>query len=119
MTNKSQLEIAESIASLLDDRFRIFGIKVGLDPLLDLIPGIGDVISTGIAAFIILVALNHEAPLSLVLRMAFNWFLDFIIGLIPVLGAVGTVFFRSNRMNIRLLNEFLHSENKEPVKTAW
>jgi hypothetical protein len=92
---------------LLDDLFRvpILGWRFGLDPLLGLIPGIGDT-STSLASFYILIsAVRHGVPKITLLRMAMNFGFDYLIGSVPVVGDVADVFWKSNQKNIALLRK--------------
>lgn len=107
------LVFATKLANLLDNRFEILGIKFGLDPILDLIPGVGDVVATVLGCYIIFIAYGLKLPKYTVNKMIVNVIIDFVIGLIPVLGAVGTVFYRSNQMNIKLIEDYLKNTNIE------
>lgn len=107
MTDEFHLDNAKRLAHLLDTRFEISGIRIGIDPLLDLIPGIGDVIATGMALYIVYVALKFRLPAAKIARMLLNVFLDTLLDAIPVIGNIGTIFFRSNRMNIHILENHL------------
>lgn len=114
MTDEFHLENAKRIAHLLDSRFDVLGVKVGIDPLLDMVPVIGDVAATGLALYIIYVAFKFKLPKMHIARMLVNVFLDTILDAIPVIGNIGTIFFRSNRMNIHILEEYLISQGYEP-----
>ena len=110
MSKEFHLLLAKKLAALLDDRFEIFGIKFGLDPVLDLIPGIGDILATVIGIYIIYVAALFRLPQRKINRMIINMILDFVIGLVPFLGPIGTIFFRSNRMNIQILEDHMRAD---------
>ena len=93
------------LASLLDDVFQIpgTGIRFGLDPLLGLVPGIGDLL-TGAASFLIVFsAWQRQIPKVTVARMVANVAIDTLIGAVPLLGDVFDVVWKSNRKNINLL----------------
>ena len=72
------LENATLLVDLLDDRFKIFGFKFGIDPLLGLVPGWGDFVSFLISLYLVWVALKLKLPGRKILRMLFNLSLDFI-----------------------------------------
>lgn len=107
------LQIAEAWANLLDSQFHIGPIKFGLDPLLDLIPGAGDVAGVLLSLYLIWLAYKMHLPARKIVRMLFNIGLDFLIGLVPFLGAIGDVFYKANLQNVRILKQFttqsLHS----------
>jgi uncharacterized protein DUF4112 len=99
----------ESIANLLDSRWRIpgTGIRFGADALLTLLPGLGPVVSTAISGYLIWEARRLGVSTGTVLRMIGNVGLDGLISAVPVAGAVGDVFFRANRRNMALLRRHL------------
>ena len=92
-------------ADLLDSRFRVPGtnVRFGIDPVLSLIPGIGDLASPAFALVVIAHALQLRVPHVVVARMAFNALADALIGAVPVVGTVGDVFWRANIANLALL----------------
>ena len=101
---------AKKLATILDDQFEFLGIKFGLDPILDLIPGLGDVLAVGIGLYIVWVGYKMKLPPRLVRRMIFNAVLDFLIGLVPIAGNIGTIFFRSNRMNVKIIEDYRRND---------
>lgn len=98
-----------ALARLLDESLRIPGtrIRFGLDPVLGLVPGLGDVISTGLAMLIVLDAARLGAPPALLTRMVGNILVDAVIGTIPGAGDVVDVFSRVNTRNLVLLDRHL------------
>ena len=72
MSNKDHLRAARILTKVLDDQFKLFGIRIGFDPVLDLIPVFGSV-----------------------------------IGAVPVVGWIGDIFYKSNRMNMDILKKSL------------
>lgn len=98
---------AEHLGWLLDDLFRvpILGWRFGLDPLLGLIPGIGDT-STALASFYILIsAVRHGVPKITLLRMAMNIGFDYLLGSLPFVGDIADVWWKSNQKNLALLRK--------------
>jgi hypothetical protein len=95
----------EFLARILDDVFQIPGtnIRFGLDPLIGLIPGVGDVISATLSSYMIWRAHKLGASRLTLLRMAGNVAVDTVLGAIPVLGDIFDVQFRANRRNLDLL----------------
>src|SRR5512142_1419051 len=99
------------LASLLDDVFQIpgTGIRFGLDPLLGLVPGLGDLL-TGAASFLIIFsAWQRQLPRVTVARMVANVAIDTLVGSIPIFGDAFDVAWKSNRKNVNLLQR--HSLN--------
>src|SRR5437016_452252 len=98
-------ENLEHLATLLDDIFRLPGtqIRFGLDAIVGLVPAVGDVL-TGLASFLIVFAAwRRRLPRVTIARMVANIAIDTIIGTIPVAGDAFDVFWKANRMNMRLL----------------
>ena len=109
-------ENLNQLARVLDDIFTIpgTGIRFGLDAIIGLIPGIGDLI-TGIASFLIIFsAWQRGLPRVTLARMVANVAIDTLIGSMPVLGDIFDVAWKSNRKNYNLL---LRAEQL-PVRNA-
>ena len=99
----------EGLASLMDDRFRLPGtnIRFGLDALIGLIPGVGDVITSAVTLYIISRAWSVGVPFHVKLQMIANLGADLLIGAIPFVGDLFDVAWRANRKNLRLLLKHL------------
>ena len=110
-------QLAQGLATLLDASLRIPGTKItiGLDPLLGLIPGVGDLISNAIGSTLLLLATKAGVPRIVILRMSLNIFFNTSIGAIPVLGDIFSVWFKSNVKNARLLHQ--HCQSTAPIAT--
>jgi hypothetical protein len=93
---------------LMDEAVGIPGTKFrfGLDPLLSLVPGIGDVISALLSAWIVAGALRHRVPMRKICLMVFNILLDMTVGEIPILGNLFDVVFEENVINMRILMQY-------------
>jgi len=94
-----------SWAELLDSKFRIPGtqIRFGIDPILSLIPGLGDLASPVFAVLLIVQGVRQRVPRVVLVRMAVNALVDALIGAVPIAGNVGDIFWRANTMNLALL----------------
>ena len=123
-TNRKQsrdLSLARFIADLLDQRFTIPGtsIRIGLDPLLGLIPGVGDAIANLAGSAILLIAAQYRLPKVVLLRMAVNVAINAIIGAIPIFGDVFSIWFRSNARNAQLLERHVAAPGRRPSSGDW
>jgi hypothetical protein len=100
-----RLRWVERTAHLLDSQFRLPGtrFRFGLDPLLGLVPIVGDLSTTVVSVALLLTMLRHGASGAVVVRMALNILLDTVIGAIPILGSVFDFTFKSNERNVALL----------------
>src|SRR5688500_11273758 len=98
------MESVERMAKLLDSKFSIPGtkIKFGLDPILSLMPLLGDLITLVISSMLIYTMHNQGASRKVVVKMMLNAGLDTLIGAVPLVGTVFDVFYRSNERNIKL-----------------
>jgi hypothetical protein len=107
----------DAMERLLERMFVIPGINrpVGLDVILDLIPGIGDIAAAALGAYIVWEAKNLGMSKWQIGRMAGNVGFDFLLGLIPWIGAVPDFFFRSNTRNLRIIKRHL---DKHHANTA-
>jgi hypothetical protein len=98
----------EALGSLLDSRFRLpGGFRFGLDPLIGLVPGVGDGISAIVSLYIVLEAYRLGASRGALARMLLNVGLDLGVGIIPIIGDVADFAFKSNRRNLDLLRRHL------------
>lgn len=99
----------EAMEHLLEGMVRIPGLrrKIGLDVLLDFVPGIGPTVAAGMGAYLAWEARNLGMPKRTIARMAGNIGVDWALGMIPFVGAVPDFFFRSNTRNLRLIRRYL------------
>ncbi|MEN3977179.1 DUF4112 domain-containing protein [Emcibacter sp. SYSU 3D8] len=97
------------LARLMDNAFVIpgTGIGVGADALLNIVPGAGTLLATGVSAYLVWEARQLGAPRMLLAKMAGNVGLDAVISMVPLVGWVGDVFFRANVRNVKLLQDHL------------
>jgi hypothetical protein len=99
----------------MDDLVRIPGTKqgVGLDALIGLVPGIGDLVGSGISGAIMYDAVRARVPIPVLARMAWNLVLDALLGLVPMAGDLVDVAHRANLRNYRLLEKAV-AANPDP-----
>jgi len=112
----------EAMEQLLERLIVIPGINkpVGLDVILDLVPVVGDVAAAALGAYIVWEAKNLGMSKTQIARMAGNVGFDWLLGLIPWVGAVPDFFFRSNTRNLRIIRKHLdkHHANTATVDVA-
>ena len=99
----------EAMEKLLERMFIIPGTKqaVGLDVILDLIPGVGDIAGAALGAYIVWEARNLGMSKWQLTRMSGNVGFDFLLGQIPWVGAIPDFFFRSNTRNLKMIRRHL------------
>jgi hypothetical protein len=105
----------EAMEKLLERLFIIPGINrpIGLDVILDLIPGVGDIAAAALGAYIVWEAKNLGMSKWQMARMAGNVGFDFLLGLIPWVGAIPDFFFRSNTINLKMIKRHLDKHHPE------
>ena len=99
--------LAERLAWLMDRSIRLGPFTFGLDGILGLIPGIGDVASGGASALIVFRAIRNGVPKGTVLRMLVNIGIDASVGAIPVLGDLFDFAYKANTKNYQLYQSAL------------
>ena len=106
---RRRLERLRRIATLLDNAIPIPGTtyRVGLDPILGLVPGVGDAIGAAMAGYILLEAVRFGAPRSVLVRMLLNIGVDTAVGAVPGLGDLFDFVWKADAKNIALLHEHL------------
>lgn len=107
----------EAMEQLLERSLRIPGTKqtIGLDVILDLIPIGGDVIAALMGLYMVWEAQNLKMPMSATVRMLGNVGFDFLLGLIPWVGAIPDFFFRSNSRNLKIIKRHLDKHHPSTV----
>lgn len=95
----------EVLSQLMDNQFRIpvLGWRFGMNAIIDLIPGIGDVSTTIIALYVLVSAVRYRVPKITLLRMGLNIAIYFVGGLVPLVGDVFAIWWKPNIRNIDLL----------------
>ncbi|SHH78044.1 DUF4112 domain-containing protein [Marivita hallyeonensis] len=95
----------QTLARRLDSQFRIPGtrIRFGWDSVLGLVPGLGDLITVGPAALMIVEAYRLGVRKRTLIRMGANAAADFVLGGVPVIGDAFDLFFKANRRNLALV----------------
>lgn len=108
---KNHLHTARTITKLLDNNFEFLGFKFGLDPLIGLIPGIGELITAALSLYLVWIGWQAKISTSTIIRMVLNVVLDFALGIIPIVGDITDFFYKSNTLNLKLLEQALnHNE---------
>jgi hypothetical protein len=108
------------LSRLMDTSLRIpgTGFRIGLDPIIGLIPGAGDIISTGFSAYIIFLAARFNIPPKDLYQMIFNISLEAVVGTVPLVGDIFDAFYKSNIRNLAILEKHLTVVEPELEKVA-
>jgi hypothetical protein len=95
-----------TVAHLLDDLVAVPGTRsrIGLDPIIGLVPFLGDAVTSLVAAWIVIEAARFRLPGVVLARMVINAVVDFVVGLVPLLGDLFDVAFKANTRNLELFH---------------
>jgi hypothetical protein len=106
---QKRVQRVRQLAKLLDEAILIPGTnkRIGLDPIIGLIPGGGDTLTMLMSAYIVVEAALLGLPASTLLRMVGNIVIDAFAGTIPVLGDLFDVVSKANTRNLKLLDAHL------------
>ena len=98
----------ERLAWLLDSAFVVPGtrFRVGLDALIGLVPGVGDLVGAALSAYIVAAAARRGLPRSVLLRMALNVGLEALVGIVPIVGDLFDAAWKANQRNVALLRQY-------------
>jgi hypothetical protein len=102
-------EHLERLAWILDSAIRVPGTnyRIGIDGLIGLLPGFGDLVGALLSSYIIAGAAQLGVPSVVLIRMALNIAIESIVGVVPVLGDVFDFAWKANRRNVDLLNHYM------------
>ncbi len=109
------------LSRLMDTSLRVpgTGFRIGLDPIIGLIPGAGDLISTAFSAYIIFLATRFGIPRQDLTEMIFNVALESVVGTVPLVGDLFDAFYKSNIRNLAILEKHLTAVEPEFSKVAF
>ena len=117
---EARLVVLRHLSRLLDSAFEIpgTGYRIGLDPIIGLLPGLGDLVSPLFAVFMLWHSRDLRLPRIVQLRMLFNVAIDAIIGAVPVVGDAFDIAWKANDMNRALLERHAYEE-RPPAPGDW
>ena len=97
------------MARALDSAVRVPGtnIRFGLDALLGLVPGLGDVAGAAMGSYLVMLGSRLGAPKPVLARMVLNVALDTLAGVVPVAGDLFDVAWKANSRNMALLERYI------------
>jgi hypothetical protein len=96
----------------MDSSIQIGPWSIGLDPLLGLLPGLGDLLGAAISLLIVMRAIAAGVPRVAVARMMTNLAVDTLVGAIPVVGDVFDFAYKANMKNLRIYEETLYQGHR-------
>jgi uncharacterized protein DUF4112 len=111
----SRIRRVRTLGKLLDNSISIPGTswKIGLDPIIGLIPGVGDLVGAMLSGYIILESARAQVPTLTLMRMFVNVGIDTLVGAVPALGDVFDAAWKANTKNVALLETHLLTRQVE------
>jgi len=108
VVSNPSLKHLQSLAKLMDSKFTIPGtqIEFGLDALVGLIPGAGDLSTFAVSGYMVVIMAKNGAGGFVLARMIINILLDALIGAIPLLGDIFDIAFKANNRNMKLMDQY-------------
>jgi hypothetical protein len=113
-------QLLKILAAWLDNVFIVPGtnLRFGLDPIIGLIPVVGDLATTVISLYIIAAAAQMQVPKSTLARMGLNIVIDSVVGAIPFVGNIFDFAWKSNALNVQLLERHANATPSEQKKQS-
>ena len=108
---EADLRHARVLAKLLDAQFSVAGFRFGLDALIGLVPGMGDVVTSAVALYPVYLLRKHKLPQRYGRKMLINVAIDFAGGAVPILGDLFDAYFKANLKNLALLERAVAESN--------
>ena len=115
--NDQTIEALQALSRLMDRAFTLPGtnIKVGLDSIIGLLPGIGDTITVAISGYIYTFAKKAGVPLHLRIKMLWNIFIDWLIGIVPLIGDIFDVGWKANTKNVDIITRYYQKKKDADI----
>jgi hypothetical protein len=107
--HRARADRVRALSRVLDSAVRVPGtnLRFGLDAIVGLIPGVGDVVGAAASGYIVLAAARLGAPAPVLMRMLMNTGIDAAVGTVPLVGDLFDIGWRSNARNVALLERHL------------
>ncbi len=114
----TRLRRLQQVSHLLDNAIPVPGskVRIGIDPILGLLPGAGDTLTGLMSVYIVFEAARMGAPAAMLGRMGLNILFDLLTGTVPVLGDLLDVTWKANSQNVALLEK--HVADPAPTRAA-
>ena len=118
-TPENNFKNIERLSKLMDSQFSIPGtnIRFGLDGLIGLVPGVGDMATFLVSGFMVSILAKNGASGFVLARMVLNILIDALIGTVPIIGDIFDVAFKANQRNLKLMRE--HYQEGRHKGGAW
>ena len=118
---REQREQLERLAWMLDDAIRIpvIGYRIGIDPIIGLIPGVGDALGGVLSSYIVFRGAQMGASTPVLVRMSVTALIGVLVGMIPFAGDLFDAVWKANDRNVRLLKRHLDDPERTTRSSRW
>lgn len=105
------------VSVVMDRLIKIPGLKkrLGLNPIIDLVPGFGDIAAALVSVSVIVYGIRRRVPKVLLGRMALNVLINELVGLIPIVGSIFAFWFTANTRNYELIKDHLDTPQRSTM----
>ncbi len=100
------IAFAKRLTQVMDLKFHVIGIRFGIDPLLNIIPGVGNILAAATSFYLFWIATRLKVPKRVYWRMLWNILVDYVAGVVPYIGIVFDIFYRANAKNLVLIEQY-------------
>ena len=114
------LQRLQTFARAMDSKFKVplLGARIGWDGLIGLIPGVGDLAGLALSGYVVVEGMRLRIPKPLLGRMLINILVEFLCGLVPVLGDLFDFYWKANERNVRLLQNHIERQLTPPPQRS-
>jgi hypothetical protein len=114
-SERAALNRCRTVANVLDDAVRVPGTdrKIGIDPIVGVLPVAGDAVMAALSGYIVVEALRLDVPQETLVRMVGNVLVDFLGGSVPLIGDLFDATYKANVRNVELLEDALDAADAE------
>jgi hypothetical protein len=111
-SRRAALKRIDVLSQLFDNAFILPGtnVRFGIEALLRLVPGIGDVAASALSAYLLYEAHRLEVPSHIFARLAANVAIEGVVGAVPLIGDFFDVGFKANRRNLKILKSYFEEQ---------
>ena len=109
----------ERLAWMMDSSIPIGRWRIGLDGIIGLVPGLGDLVGAAISALIVVAGVRAKLPRSAIARMVANVAIEAVVGAVPFLGDLFDMAWKANTKNVEIFREALHGRRSRRRDTLF
>lgn len=109
----------ERLAWMMDSSIPIGRWRIGLDGIIGLVPGLGDLVGAAISALIVAAGVRAKLPRSAIARMVANVAIEAVVGAVPFLGDLFDMAWKANTKNVEIFREALHGQRNRQRDTLF